>query len=96
MPSQKPPRPPAHDAKAANAAWRTLTKASGQAYEVFISGSYVTFTDWTRKLRDAVNANAIYLDDVASSNNQAHQQIGNLDERVAALEAQPPSGITFP
>jgi len=47
-------------------------------------------------LRDVVNANAIYLDDVAASNETAHQQIGSLEERIAVLEAQPPSGITFP
>ena len=89
MPSQKPSRPPAHDAKAANTAWSTLPKAGGQPYEVFASGSYVDFTSWTRKLRDVVNANAVYLDDVAGDAAKANAKTIDLDSRVAALEEAP-------
>lgn len=47
-------------------------------------------------LRDVVKQNAIELNSVANSNNQAHQEINDLEQRVAVLEAQPPSGGTFP
>ena len=93
MESQKPPRPPAHDAKAANTAWRTIRKADGTEYQVFASESYVDFTAWTRKLRDTVNANAVFLDavkgDLDSLRGTTDARLDNHATRLAALEAQP-------
>lgn len=84
MPSAKPPKPPAHDAKAANTAWRSVKRPDGSEYAVFASESYVGFTAWTRALRDIVNANALYLDDVKGDLDDLR---GSTDPRLDKLEA---------
>jgi len=102
--SAKPPKDPGFDAKNFTARlYERVLSDQNKPYAIFDgvddSGNAINFVrhvQWERQVRNTVNANAIYLDDIAESNQQAHQQIGSLEDRVAALEAQPPSGITFP
>lgn len=101
--AMRPPDPPPFDAKAHEKAlydnirqtgYRTGAPYQALEYQDASGGakSYVAFMQWTRKLRDSIVANAIYLDDVAgslgshiSADNARHQA---LQARVAALEAQ--------
>lgn len=100
MASVKPPRPPTFDATGFSGRLheRVLTE-SGVAYPVFDPKDddgkaigFPRFIQWVRGLRDSVNANAIYLDQVKddldahrAADNARH---ANLSNRVAALEAQ--------
>lgn len=99
--SAKPPRPPAFDAKTfSQRLHERVTTEGGARYAVFDpvddkTGQPINFprwVNWLRNLRDAVQANAIYLDDV-KEDLDAHKAADNtrhaaLNDRVAALEAQ--------
>ena len=100
MATLKPPRPPTFDATAFSGRLheRVLTE-QGDAYPVFDpkddTGKFIglpRFVQWIRGLRDVVNGNAIFLDQVKddldahrAADNARH---ANLSNRVAALEAQ--------
>lgn len=106
MPAIKPSRPPAFDAKTFSDRLheRVLTTA-GKPYSIFrtlaADGSLIGFPryiNWVRSLRDAVNANAIYLDEVKSDLDR-HKATDNarhavIEERLSALEAS--GGRPFP
>jgi hypothetical protein len=100
MPEQsaKPPRAPAFDDKAfAGRLHERVLTATGKPYVVFDPENdegerigFPRFIQWVRNLRDAVVANAVYLDDVKGDLDD-HKAIdgarhANLAGRVAALE----------
>lgn len=104
MPSQKPTQPPAGDfntfSKALYDKVRKGGYATGDPYAVFGDGTLPQFTRWVggtgeydgKGLRDVVNANALYADEVKNDLDQ-HRTIDNarhaaLASRVSALEAQ--------
>src|SRR6187431_934302 len=96
--SAKPSRSPAFDAKSfSQRLHERVLSATGKPYAVFDpeddSGKLIgfpRFIAWVRGLRDTVNANAVYLDDVAgglgshiATDNARHSALAG---RVAALE----------
>lgn len=100
MPSQKPTQPPASDFGTMEAAWyENLKRPDGKPYEVFNKATLTTWKRWVggefefdgKGLRDVVNANAIYLDEVKegldahkAADASRHQTV---NQRLAALEA---------
>lgn len=101
MPSLKPTQPPAFDAKGfTQRLWERVTKPDGGQYAVFSQEGLPRWVRWVggtseydgKGLRDVVNTNAIYLDDV-KNDLDAHKALdndrhGKLAMRVAALEGQ--------
>ena len=101
MPSAKPTQPPEMDTKAFTQRLRELAAKVGLGpFGVFDDKQLPAFHRWIRSegefdgkgLRDVVNANAIFLDDV-KNDLDAHRTIDNsrhtsLAQRVAALEGQ--------
>lgn len=101
MPSLKPTQPPDIDTKAFVARIRDVVGKVGLGpFSVFEDKYLPVFHRWIRSegefdgkgLRDVVNANAIFLDDV-KNDLDAHRTIDNtrhtaLAQRVAALEGQ--------
>lgn len=101
MPSQKPTQPPAGDfGTFAKSLWERVRKPDGSAYAVFADGTLPKFTRWVggtnefdgTGLRDTVNANALYLDQVKDDLDK-HKDTDNnrhaaLAQRVTALEGQ--------
>jgi hypothetical protein len=101
MPSQKPTQPPDMDTKAFVARIRdTVAKVGIGPFQTFNDEYLPKFHRWIRSegefdgkgLRDVVNANAIYLDDI-KEDLDAHKTLDNarhtsLAQRVAALEGQ--------
>lgn len=101
MASQKPTQPPAGDfGTFAKALWERVRKPDASPYAVFADGTLPRFTRWVggtnefdgTGLRDTVNANALYLDQVKDDLDQ-HRNIDNarhatLAQRVTALEGQ--------
>ena len=101
MPSLKPTQPPDMDTKSFVARLRDVTAKVGLGpFQVFEDKYLPVFHRWIRSegefdgkgLRDVVNANAIFLDDV-KNDLDAHKAIDNsrhtaLAQRVAALEGQ--------
>lgn len=101
MPSQKPTQPPAGDfATFAKSLFDRVRKPDGSAYAVFGDGTLPKFTRWVggsgeydgTGLRDVVNANALYADEVKNDLDE-HKEIDKtrhtaLATRVSALEAQ--------
>ena len=100
MPSAKPSQPPASDFSTMEEAWYVnLRRPDGKPYEVF---NNLTLTRWKRwvggefefdgkGLRDVVEANAHYLDDV-KEDIDAHKAADlarhqTINSRLAALEA---------
>jgi hypothetical protein len=98
--SAKPPRPPSFDDKTfSQRLYERVRTATGGQYAVFRPTSdsgdkigFPRFTEWLRGLRDVVNANALFLDDVKSDFDQFRgatlQKQTQQDNRLAALEAQ--------
>lgn len=103
MPSQKPTQPPAGDfatfSKTLHDKVRKGGYATGDPYTVFADGTLPKFTRWVGSsgefdgtgLRDTVNANALYLDEVKEDLDQ-HRTADNarhasLAARVGAVEA---------
>lgn len=100
MPSQKPTQPPASDFDAMEDAWFTnLRRPDGQPYQVFANQTLTKWKRWVggefefdgKGLRDVVNANAIYLDEVKDGLD-AHKAADQsrhsaINQRLAALEA---------
>lgn len=101
MPSQKPTQPPDMDTKVFVKRLRELFAKVGLGpFQPFEAEYLPKFHRWIRSegefdgkgLRDTVNANAIYLDDV-KDDLDAHKTLDNtrhtaLAQRVAALEGQ--------
>lgn len=93
MASVKPPRRPSFDAKSfSQRLWERVLSAAGGHYAVFDpvddDGDLIGFpryVRWTDTLRDGVNANAIFLDDV---DKQLHSHIEADNTRHAALAAR--------
>lgn len=109
MPSQKPTQPPAFDAATT---WKVfdaeLKKDDGSSYAVFQDASFPRYKRWIdgtaeydgKGLRDVVNANAIYLDEVKDGLD-AHKAAdasrhSSINERLAALEAAQAQPSPFP
>lgn len=99
MAAPKPPRPPAFDAKSREKRlYENVRQANGLPYAAF---AYETadgeptgaprFFQWLRKLRDVVNALAVYVDDYVRFNNSrvtdVAAQVQDVDERLAEVEA---------
>lgn len=100
MPSAKPTQPPAFDASAHEKVLDTeLKKDDGSSYAVFSDKAFPRWKRWIdgtaeydgTGLRDVVNANALYLDEVKDgldahkeADNQRHQTV---NQRLTALEA---------
>jgi hypothetical protein len=94
------PKPPPYDANAANNAWRSIKKADGSSYAVFLNTAYPDFIKWVRSQRDhlealrlgvfgtdGVKAHLDALDDREATHHQAQAA------RLTALEdaiANPP------
>lgn len=101
MPSVKPSQPPALDTKGFVTRLREVVAKTGLGpFPVFGDEGLPKFHRWVRGegeydgkgIRDVVNANAIYLDDV-KDDLDAHKAVDNtrhtaLAQRVAALEGQ--------
>ena len=101
MASQKPTQPPAGDfGTFAKSLWERVRKSDGSPYQVFADGTLPRFTRWVGSieeydgvgLRDTVNANALYLDEVKNDLDK-HKDADNnrhaaLAQRVTALEGQ--------
>lgn len=101
MPSMKPTQPPDLDTKAIVRRLRELFAKVGLGpFQAFDDKYLPAFHRWIRSegefdgkgLRDVVNANAIYLDDV-KNDLDAHKTTDNarhtaLAQRVSALEGQ--------
>lgn len=101
MPALKPTQPPDMDTKAFVGRLRDLAAKVGIGpFQTYEDRFLPTFHRWIRSegefdgkgLRDVVNANAIFLDDV-KEDLDAHKTIDNarhtaLAQRVAALEGQ--------
>lgn len=101
MPSQKPTQPPAFDAKGfAQRLYERVLKPDGTPYAVFGENGMPRWARWLngsgeydgKGLRDVVNANALYLDDV-KDDLDGHKVIdaqrhAALALRVTALEGQ--------
>lgn len=101
MASAKPTQPPAGDFSTFSKALNdNVKRPDGQPYAVFGDGTLPRFTRWVggtaefdgTGLRDVVNANAQYLDEVKSgldkhkiADAERHQTV---NQRLAALEAQ--------
>ena len=97
----KPTQPPAFDAKGfAQRLLERVVKPDGKPYAVFGETGLPRWARWINSsgeydgkgLRDVVNANAIYLDDV-KNDLDAHKTVDNerhasLARRVTALEGQ--------
>lgn len=108
MPAKKPSQPPALDTKGFVTRVREMAAALKLGpFPVFGDEMLPKFHRWIRGegeydgngLRDVVNANAIYLDDV-KNDLDAHKQIDSerhtaLARRVTALEGQGTS-VPFP
>jgi hypothetical protein len=105
MPSAKPPRPPVFDDKNFNKRlYERVRQPDGKPYSVFDYADdagapigFTRFTKWIRGLRDVVNADAIYLDEVKEDVDEHGERLNThtarLDrhsERLSALEAQQP------
>jgi len=98
--SAKPPRAPGFDAKSFSGRLHERVRTDAdKPYAVFDpvddAGKPLNFVEhvqWTRLVRDAVNANAIFLDDVKGdldghkASDTARHKL--LSDRVAALEAR--------
>lgn len=99
MASAKPPRSPAFDATAfSSRLYERVLQANGKPYTVFRpkndAGTLINFprfANWLRNIRDVVNANALFLDEVKNdldvhkaADNKRH---ATLENRVSALEA---------
>lgn len=107
MASSKPPRAPAFDAKTfSRRLYERVTQANGSPYAVFDYENdagdpigFPRFKTWIERLRDSVNANAVYLDavkediDTHKAADLARHQ--SLDARVTALE-EAQSTVPFP
>lgn len=101
MASQKPTQPPQMDTKAFVKRLREVAEKIGIGPFAQFNDTYLpTFHRWIRSegefdgkgLRDVVNANAIFLDDI-KEDLDAHKTLDNarhtsLAQRVAALEGQ--------
>lgn len=104
MASQKPTQPPAGDfatfSKTLHDKVRKGGYATGDPFTVFADGTLPKFTRWVggtgefdgSGLRDVVNANALYADEVKNDLDE-HKEIDKtrhaaLAARVSALEAQ--------
>jgi hypothetical protein len=102
VPSAKPTQPPAFDATAHEKVLDAeLKKDDGSSYAVFQDKSFPRWKRWVggegpeydgTGLRDVVNANALYLDEVKNgldahkdADAQRHQTV---NQRLTALEAQ--------
>lgn len=99
MASLKPTQPPDFDSKSFVARLRDIAAKVGLGpYPVFSDKQFPVFNRWVgstgefdgKGLRDVVNANAIYLDDV-KNDLDAYKALGNqrytsLAQRVSALE----------
>lgn len=101
MPSQKPTQPPDLDSKAFVTRLREVVAKVGMGpFSVYEDKYLPVFHRWIRSegefdgkgLRDVVNANAIFLDDI-KDDLDAHKVLDNtrhtaLAQRVTALEGQ--------
>ncbi len=104
MPSQKPTQPPAFDATTfVKTLYDRVRKPDGSAYQVFEDKALARWKRWLdgtveydgTGLRDTVNANALYLDQVKNDLDN-HKDADNtrhaaLAQRVTALEGQAPA-----
>lgn len=100
MPSAKPPRPPSFDDKTfSQRLWDRVRTDKGAQYAVFRPTNdagakigFPRFADWVRNLRDIVNANALFLDDVKRDLDNSQENNGvahaSFDQRLKLLEAQ--------
>ena len=109
MASQKPSQPPASDFSTMEKAWYdNLKRPDGEPYEVFNNKTLTTWKRWVggeleydgKGLRDVVNANAIYLDEVKDGLD-AHKAADasrhlSISQRLAALEAAQAQPSPFP
>lgn len=100
MPSQKPTQPPAFDASThEKVLYDEVRKDDGSPYAVFADKAFPQWKRWVdgtaefdgKGLRDVVNANAIYLDEVKDGLD-AHKAADQsrhaaVNQRLAALEA---------
>ena len=101
MASLKPTQAPAFDAKGfCKRLYERVTQTNGTPYAVFGENGMPRWARWIngtgefdgKGLRDVINTNAIYLDDV-KNDLDAHKTVDNarhtsLAQRVAALEGQ--------
>jgi len=100
MASAKPPRPPSFDdATFARRLYERVRTPTGGPYAVFrptddagAKIGFPRFTEWLRGLRDTVNANALYLDDVKGDLDDYRENNGvahaSFDQRLKLLEAE--------
>ncbi len=109
MPSAKPTQPPAGDfAIFSKALSDNVKKPDGSPYAVFGDGTLPRFTRWVgglseydgTGLRDVVNTNALYLDQV-KNDLDAHKSTDivrhkTINERLAELEASQAQPTPFP
>ena len=88
------PKPPAFDAQTSANAWtKHVLKDDGTQYAAF--SKFPAWKVWADRLRDFVQANEIALVDQKDDLDKQAAKIANLNSRVAALEARPPS-VPFP
>jgi len=92
------PKPPPFDASAANNAWRSLKKADGSSYSVFLNTAYPDFVKWVRGQRDHLEALRLGVfgpggvkADLDALRGSTDHRLDILEAKVAALEAAPPS-----
>lgn len=90
--------PPPFDATAANNAFlKRLLKDDGSPFQVFLGGGFQKLNRWLLGigeydgigLKDVVEANADGLDSIKSHVDLNSGKLLDLEDRVAALEAQP-------
>jgi hypothetical protein len=88
------PKPPAFDAKTSAEAWtKHVLKDDGTQYAAF--SKFPEWKKWADSLRDSVAAQEVQLGDQKKHLDENSRDIRNLQQRVAALEARPPS-VPFP
>jgi hypothetical protein len=104
-PAPRPGKAPAHDAEAyTKPLLAQIRKPNGDPYLAYEtrtdSGAlkgYPAFKAWVAgKLRDTVDAHAKFINLLADEQDAVKGELADHEARIAVLEAQPPSGITFP
>lgn len=87
-------KPPAWDGKTSGEAWyKHVLKPDGTSYAAF--SKFLPWKQWVDKLYEPIRTLEVRADNQKEHLDENSAEIQNLQARVAALEARPPS-VPFP